>query len=82
MPTSFWIKRFFTVFRSAFVIIGAVQLLKGRSLEYSVTEAAIWAGIAAAIFIVARYFQARKNIPCALCKDTPESNDGKKDAGV
>lgn len=80
MPTSFWIKRFLKVFLLAFAIIGAVQLLKGNSLEYAVTEAAIWAGIAASIFIVTRYLKARKNIPCALCKDTPEPDDAKKNA--
>ncbi len=72
MGTSFWIKRFFTVLIGAFVIICAVQLLKGRDLSYSATQAAVWALVASSVFTVARFVQSRRGQHCAICKDTPE----------
>jgi len=72
LSTGFWIKRFLTVLALAFAVICAAQLLKGRGLEYSVTQAAIWSLISSLVFTVARYFQARRGQHCAICKDTPE----------
>lgn len=72
MSTGFWIKRFLTVLALAFVVICVAQLLKGRGLEYSSTQAAIWSVISALVFTVARVFQSRRGQHCALCKDTPE----------
>ena len=72
MGTTFWIKRFFTVFVGAFVIIGAVQMLKGHDSPYSATQGAIWGAIAATVFTVTRFFRSRRGEHCAVCKDTPE----------
>ena len=72
MGTTFWFKRFLTVLVGAFVIIGAAQMLKGRDLPYSATQAAIWGTIAATVFTAARVFQSRRGQHCAICKDTPE----------
>jgi hypothetical protein len=72
MDASFWIKRFFTVLIGAFVIIAAVQLLKGHDLRYSAEQAAVWALIASSVFTVARFIQSRRGQHCAICKDTPE----------
>ena len=72
MSTGFWIKRFLTVLGLAFAVIFTAQLLKGRDLEYSVTQAALWSVISSLVFTVARYFQARRGQHCAICKDTPE----------
>lgn len=72
MGTAFWIKRFLVVLAGAFTIISVAQALRGHSLEYSVTQGAIWGVIGTAIFTVARFRQARKGQHCALCRDTPE----------
>jgi hypothetical protein len=72
LGTAFWVKRFLVVLALAFVVICAAQLLKGRGLEYSVTQGAIWSTISALVFTVARFFQARRGQHCALCNDTPE----------
>jgi hypothetical protein len=76
MPLSFWIKRFVTVFVGAFVILLAVGLLKGRVLSIAVQDSALWAGIAATIFIVTRIYRSRKGEHCELCRDTPEMREG------
>jgi hypothetical protein len=70
--TRFWIKRFLTVLAGAFVIIGAVQMLKGHDFPYAVTQAAIWGAITAIVFTVGRLYQSRRGQHCAICKDTPE----------
>ena len=75
MGTAFWIKRYLLVLVSAFVVICAAQLLKGRGLEYALTQAGIWSVVASLVFTVARYFQARRGQHCAICKDTPEMQD-------
>ena len=72
MGAKFWIQRFFTVLGGAFVIICAVQLLKGHDLSYSATQAGIWGFISASVFTAGRFFQARRGQHCALCNDTPE----------
>jgi len=75
MSTAFWIKRFFTVLAIAFAIIAIGQLLKGRDAGVATLQAAIWASISATIFTVARFFQARRGVHCAICKDTPEMQE-------
>ncbi|KAB7769841.1 hypothetical protein [Xanthomonas maliensis] len=72
MSTAFWIRRFLVVLALAFTIICVAQLLKGRGLEYSLTQATIWGPLSSLVFTVARYFQARRGHHCAICQDTPE----------
>lgn len=72
MGAAFWIRRFFTVLVLASVIIAAAQWAKGHTVEYAVTQGAIWGSLTAAVFTVARIFQSRRKQHCAICKDTPE----------
>lgn len=73
MGFAFWIRRFFTVYAGAFVIIGAVQLLKAGDLRYASAHAATWAAVSAAVFTAARLWQSRRGQHCAICRDTPEA---------
>lgn len=77
MSLSFWIKRFLIVFLGVFVVLLAVAMLKERPVAMAVKESALWAGIAATIFIVTRIYRSRKGQHCELCRDTPEMRDGK-----
>ncbi len=70
--TRFWIGRFCLVVALAFVILMAASLLRGRPVQTALTDSITWAMIAAAIFTGSRYYQARKGVACALCKDTVE----------
>ena len=72
MGTAFWIKRFLVVLAGAFAVIAIAQLLKGHSLAYSATQGGIWGAVSAFVFVVARFFQARREQHCAICNDTPE----------
>lgn len=75
MGAIFWIKRYLVVLLGAFVLICAVQLLKGHDLDYSAAQGAIWGAISAAIFTAVRYRQASRKQHCALCRDTPEMRE-------
>lgn len=76
MPLSFWIKRFVTVFLGAFIVLLAVGILKGRAFATAATESALWAGIAATIFIATRIYRSKKGQHCELCDDTPRMRPG------
>lgn len=70
--TEFWVKRFLWMTGIVFMILMAAALLRGRTMDTALTESFVWALTSAAIFTGWRYYQARKGVACALCKDTVE----------
>jgi hypothetical protein len=74
MGLRFWVRRFLTVATALFFIIGCVHLLKGQSAGESALQGLIWSLIAAIVFTVSRYFQARSGQHCALCNDIPDAS--------
>lgn len=68
----FWIKRYFWMTGIVFVILLAAALLRGRAMEAALSESSVWALVSAGVFTGWRYYQARKGVACALCKDTVE----------
>lgn len=68
----FWVRRFLWVSGIVFMILMAASLLRGRAMETALSESFVWALVSAAIFTGWRYYQARKGVACALCKDTVE----------
>jgi len=76
MPLSFWIKRFVTVFLGAFAVLFVVGNLKGSAFATAASESALWAGIAATIFIATRIYRSRRGQHCELCRDTPQMQKG------
>ncbi|WP_235282251.1 hypothetical protein [Thalassotalea sp. ND16A] len=56
-------------------VLFIVELLKQHSVQQSLMFAVTWAFITTAIFVGSRLYQPRKGIECALCNDTPETND-------
>ena len=72
MGTAFWIRRFLFVFVLAACVIAGVQFLKGRDLNYSLTQGLLWGAISATVFTGARIYQSSKGVHCAICRDTPE----------
>ena len=75
MGTCFWTRRFVIVFLGALVVIGAGQLLQGRSLDHALSHGLLWSFVTAGVFIAARLYQARRGQHCAICRDTPEMQD-------
>jgi hypothetical protein len=82
MSFNFWVRRFLTVLAGAFAVICIAQLLKGHNLAYSATQGFVWALIAATIFTGSRIYQSRQGQHCALCKDTPEMQQGNGRTGA
>lgn len=76
MGTAFWLRRFSIIFLGAFVLIGAAQLLRGRTFEFATLHGLGWAAVSATIFTGARFYQSRQGQHCAICKDTPEMRAG------
>jgi hypothetical protein len=70
--TAFWIKRLFTVWGGAFLIICSAQLLRGHERPDAALQGTIWGAISATVFTVSRFFQSRQGRHCAICNDTPE----------
>ena len=72
MGSAFWIKRFFAATLPVFVLLMAVELLKGHSVEGALMFSVIWSLIASAVFTGARIYRWRKGQYCAICRDAPE----------
>ena len=70
---AFWITRLLIVTALVFAILLAVEVLKGGTLQVGWPGALLWAGISASVFTGSRYYQARKGLACALCRDLPEA---------
>jgi hypothetical protein len=68
----FWIKRYLSVSGIAFIMLMAAALLRGRAVEEALSASFVWALLSSAIHTGWRYYQARKGVACALCKDTVE----------
>lgn len=73
MGTAFWIRRFLLVLVGAVIVIAASHLVRGRTVEHALAEAGLWAVITACVFTAARLYQSRRGQHCAVCRDTPES---------
>lgn len=72
MSSSFWVRRFLTVFACALVIISAAQFAKTNDVSHALTQGLVWAFASAVLFTAARIWQSRRGQHCAICKDTPE----------
>jgi hypothetical protein len=58
----FWVKRFIWMTGMVFMVLMAVDLFKGGSLEEGLSSAFGWALVSAGIFTGTRYYYARKGI--------------------
>ena len=69
---AFWIGRFCTMVAIVFAILLVAGLLRGRAAATVLADALLWSLVSASIFTGFRYYQARKGVACALCRDTVE----------
>jgi hypothetical protein len=72
MPVRKWIVQYAAMFAVLFVVLSLVQYAKGRGSAYSVEFGALWAFLAATLFLATRIYYYRKNIYCAVCNDLQE----------
>jgi 4-hydroxybenzoate polyprenyltransferase len=66
---SHWIGQYLLAASTMFALLVAVDLLRGQAFANAWPEALAWAAASAAIFVGARYRQARAGAACAICKD-------------
>lgn len=67
-----WIMQYVLAAGTLFLILVGVDIASGTRFQDGVWSALAWAVISAALFVGARYNQARKGVACALCKDSAE----------
>lgn len=64
-----WAGQYLLAASSMFLLLEVVDMLRGEAFGAAWRESLAWAVLAAAIFIGSRYYQAKQNAPCAVCKD-------------
>ncbi len=62
-----WLRWLLAAFSVAFPVILVSHVLRDRPLHYAVSEALIWGGISAWIYMVGRIYNVRRGRQCALC---------------
>ena len=73
---SHWIMQYLFAVASMFVLLMAVDLARGETLERAWPSALIWAGVASALFIGTRYRNMKRGLACGVC-DTLDRKQGK-----
>lgn len=73
-PVKKWALQYALALPVIFALLAAVQYLKGHNFAYSMQFGMFWALLSVVIFAIRRYYNFRKNIACALCKDLPEDH--------
>ncbi|MEW7847214.1 hypothetical protein AB2N08_00800 [Massilia aurea] len=68
-PATYWIGQYLLAAGTMFLLLAAVDLMRGDSLAATWPDTLAWSGAAAAIFVASRWRQASKGIDCAACKD-------------
>ena len=66
-----WSGQYLLAAGSMFLLIEAVDTLRGEAFGAAWRESLAWAVLAAAIFIGSRYYQSNQGAPCVVCPDKP-----------
>ena len=68
-PATYWIGQYLLATGTMFLLLTAVDLMRGDSLAANWPTTLGWSAAAAAIFVASRWRQASRGIACAVCKD-------------
>ena len=63
-----WLRWLLAAFAIAAPVIFLAHVLRDRPLNYAVSEALVWGGISAWIYVVGRIYNVRRGRHCALCE--------------
>ena len=69
MGAIFWLKRYLLAAAPLFAILAAVEWFKGSTTKDDYLSAAIWAGVAAAIFTYTSWRRFRNAVACSACEN-------------
>jgi hypothetical protein len=64
---SHWIGQYLIAVTSMFVLLLAIDLMRGELLARAWPSALAWAAVASAIFVGSRYRNMRRGIECGIC---------------
>ena len=73
MSYKFWLIRFSIVFVAAFIVIAGAQYLKSQNTIFALTQAVIWAPVAAAVYLSVLVYKFRRNPLCFIRDNKPKS---------
>ena len=68
-PVTYWIGQFLLAAGTMFLLLAAVDLMRGDSLAATWAPTLAWSAAAAAIFVASRWRRANQDTRCALCPD-------------
>ena len=68
-PATYSIGQFLLGAGTMFLVLAAVDLMRGDSLAATWPGTLAWSAAAAAIFVASRWRQASRGVACAVCKD-------------
>ncbi len=68
-PATYWIGQYLLATGTMFLLLAAVDLMRGDALAATWPTTLGWSAAAAAIFVASRWRQASRGIACAVCKD-------------
>lgn len=72
-PITHWIGQYLIAASTMFGLLVAIEVSGGAAFADAWAEALTWAATAAAVFVGSRWWQARRNARCAICKDDTTS---------
>ena len=64
---SHWIGQYLIAVTSMFVLLLAIDLMRGEQPARAWPSALAWAAVASAIFVGSRYRNMRRGIECGIC---------------
>jgi len=68
-PVTYWIGQYLLAAGTMFLLLAAVDLMRGDSLAATWHGTLGWSAAAAAIFVASRWRRASQGLACAVCKD-------------
>ncbi len=77
MPIRKWIIQYLIAVPLMALLLGGVQMLKGRAFEYAIEFGLLWGLISATIFLATRIYYYKKGLYCKVCNDLPEPERSK-----
>lgn len=72
MPLKKWAIQYSIAFPFVCALLGGLQFIRGRSLEYSIEFGVLWALISIAVFALRRAYNYKMHIHCGICDDLPQ----------
>lgn len=78
MPIKKWCIQYLLAWPVVFFLLGGVQYLKDRGLDYAVEFGLLWSLLTLALFAAVRVYYFRKGLYCKFFDDLPQDSPSDK----